>query len=566
MGRMMKKFESGEASIYMSRKQALQKLQLSLKMFRRLCILKGIYPREPKNRKRAQKGSTEKKTLYLKKDVQFLLHEPIMWNLREHKVYMRRKGRARAMRDYEGLKRIMEHKPTYKLDHIVKERYPTFIDAIRDLDDCLTLSCLFSTFPSMRFVPAGVSRLCRRLTTEFMHFVIEARALRKVFVSIKGYYYQADVQGQPVTWIVPHSFGFQPQSPDEVDFRIMATFVEFYCTVLGFVNFRLFNTINMCYPPKLVTLSSGEGNKFKEIASEDELLSERVAALNQDLLRTNEGDNAEAVPEMDEFESSDTADAEKLEELKREASRINRVKTLFEGHKFFLNREVPRESLTFVIRAAGGQVSWDKDLFAGATFPESEESITHQIVDRDLDDSHTKYLSRYYIQPQWVFDSINLGKAMPVENYFIGAILPPHVSPFLTEREGDYIPPEKRQFFDMENGLVPQTQSFNPPKGKNVDEDESTDEDEVEDDEEEEEEEEDTPESRLKKEMLVEPGVPEILDPIKQKADETKEEYTLRVMMIRNKHKRVYKRMMEARKRWRKEADKLTTKRKNLDA
>lgn len=79
-------YTSGEGNQYWTRATALRKLQLSLKDFRRLCILKGIYPREPKNRKKAQKGATGIKTLYNKKDIQFLMHEPIIWKFREMKV------------------------------------------------------------------------------------------------------------------------------------------------------------------------------------------------------------------------------------------------------------------------------------------------------------------------------------------------------------------------------------------------------------------------------------------------------------------------------------------------
>lgn len=171
-------------------------------------------------------------------------------------IFNRKIGRAKAMNDFAKVNRYLSNHPVLKIDHIVKERYPTFIDALRDLDDCLTLCFLFSTFPSLAHIPRDQSLLCRRLTMEFLHAVIAAKALRKVFVSIKGYYYQAEIKGQTITWIVPHHFCFEPQAKNEVDFKVMSTFVEFYIVMLGFVNYRLYHALNLHYPPKLI--NSGE--------------------------------------------------------------------------------------------------------------------------------------------------------------------------------------------------------------------------------------------------------------------------------------------------------------------
>ena len=187
-------------------------------------------------------------------------------------MFLRKLKKASEKKNWDTVERLRENKPRYNLDTIVKERYPTFIDAVRDLEDCLCLSFLYSTFPKTQKTPVEMVSLCKRLTTEFLHYVIEARALRKVFCSIKGYYFQvralnlcvlktvflhiqAEIKGQTVTWIVPHSFGFA--QPASVDMRLMSIFVEFYTTVLGFVNFRLFNSLNLHYPPTLAT-SSGE--------------------------------------------------------------------------------------------------------------------------------------------------------------------------------------------------------------------------------------------------------------------------------------------------------------------
>lgn len=53
------------------------------------------------------------------------------------------------------------------------------------------------------------------------------------------------------------------------------------------------------------------------------------------------------------------------------------------------------------------------------------------------------------MQPQWIFDSVNARELLPVEKYLMGAILPPHLSPFTENRQDQtYIPPEERMLMD----------------------------------------------------------------------------------------------------------------------
>ncbi|KAJ8967583.1 hypothetical protein NQ314_002768 [Rhamnusium bicolor] len=486
-----KKYTTGEGAQFMTRKAALKKLQLSLNDFRRLCILKG---------------------------------------------------RARAVRDFEKLNRYLNNHPTLKLDHIVKERYPTFIDALRDLDDCLTLCFLFSTFPSLAHVPRDQSALCRRLTLEFVHAVIEAKALRKVFISIKGYYFQAEVKGQTITWIVPHHFSFTPQSKAEVDFKIMSTFVEFYTVMLGFVNFRIYHSLNLYYPPKFSAITQGENEK--SLVDEDIFVAERVAGLNLPLSKTS-NESVDEDLEIDNFDTGEE-DAEKIE-AKKEMETIKKLKTLFKGLKFFLNREVPREPLVFIIRCFGGEVSWDKTLFVGSTFDENDESITHQIVDRPSMDK--QYISRYYVQPQWVFDSVNARDLMPVNKYFMGEILPPHLSPFIDkERDQQYIPPEERALYDPS---VLEEQHKKDEKGDESDEDKEEESDEVsgEDDVEGEKNEEENESENTSQKLKLSVSTGEVYKEVPwEKNRQEQQEYRLREKMIKKKHRKLYKSMMEGKK------------------
>jgi len=94
----------------------------SLIASRRLCILKGIYPREPKNRKKVSGGNSAPKTYYWTKDINFLAHEPLLQKFREYKVFARKLRKALGKHQISVAKQIEANKPTYTLDHLVRER------------------------------------------------------------------------------------------------------------------------------------------------------------------------------------------------------------------------------------------------------------------------------------------------------------------------------------------------------------------------------------------------------------------------------------------------------------
>ena len=136
---------SGNAKNFITRSQAVRKLQISLADFRRLCIFKGIYPREPRSRKRANKSSTPSTTFYYSKDIQYLLHEPLLGKFRDQKAVAKKISKALGRNEVSDAARLEKNlTPRLRLDHIIKERYPTFVDALRDLDDALSVLFLFA--------------------------------------------------------------------------------------------------------------------------------------------------------------------------------------------------------------------------------------------------------------------------------------------------------------------------------------------------------------------------------------------------------------------------------------
>ncbi|RCV41346.1 hypothetical protein SETIT_9G128300v2 [Setaria italica] len=462
------KKKEGNAAKYITRTKAVNYLQVSLAIFRKLCILKGVFPRQPK-----KKVEGNHKTYYHMKDIAFLAHDPLIEKFRQIKVHRKKVKKAVAKKNRDLADRLLNRPPTYKLDRLVLERYPTFVDALRDLDDCLTMVHLFAALPAVDGERVEVKRIhnCRRLSHEWQAYISRTHSLRKTFISVKGIYFQAEVQGQKITWLTPHAL--QQVLTDDVDFNVMLSFLEFYETLLGFVNFKLYHSINVNYPPILdsrlealaaelyalcrymstgsgkVIRNSESGGAIKENEDENNKTSSKADETGG-AIKENEDANNKTSSKADESElrlaqlqhQLPANEPGALMHLVEETTAVDtdddetkECKSLFKNLKFYLSREVPRESLLFIIPAFGGTVSWEGE---GAPFTEVDEDITHQIVDRPTQ-SHV-FLTREYVQPQWIFDCVNARIILPTEGYIVGRVPPPHLSPFVDNDAEGYIP------------------------------------------------------------------------------------------------------------------------------
>ena len=421
MGKEQKKGHAGSAAAFYTRSQALRKLQITLRDFRRLCILRGIYPREPK---KLPKRGVHNHTYYHKKDIAYLAYEPLLDKFRDFKSFMK-KVRKAAGRGNVSRARAMheEDKPEYTLDHIIRDRFPTFVDAVADCDDALCMVHLFATLPAKGRVSPEITATARKYAREWQLWCAHAQVLRKVFLSVKGIYYQAEIMGQKVTWLVPYAFTQEIQS--EVDFRVMSTFFEFYQTFLGFVLFRLYHESGMAYPPILseqlerAGLNLGAMSLREESAAaledaeeeedeEDEVVEEsddedgalsvvdekaqkkRLASLAGALasIDPEEGGaprpmkkakRAKAAAPREEDEAF--AASEEAVALRKKDAAKNKLTTLFDGLTIFVSRETPVESLEFIVSSFGGTIAYDGE---GSPCAESDARITHHIVDRPV--------------------------------------------------------------------------------------------------------------------------------------------------------------------------------------
>lgn len=445
--------------------------------------------------------------------------------------------------------------------------------------------------PATDKVSHRITKEAEKLTNQWLAYVAKERLIKKVFVSIKGVYYQANVKGQEVRWLVP--FKFPTNIPTDVDFRIMLTFLEFYSTLLHFVLFRLYNDANLIYPPTIDTeklkgiggLSSyvlqskdqgvkallpnakkaadskDESKKVKETKLSKEEISKAVAAdksLNENA-EDNVSENVEDV-ELDEFSSTNKTTGDLLSQPSKFASPTS---TLLSKFIFYVGREVPLDILEFCILSCGGSIISEIALDELQLNQHEEykkldlSNITHQIVDRPKVAS--KVAGRTYVQPQWVFDCLNKSELLPVSQYAPGETLPPHLSPW-----GDA------------GGYNPDAEVKPTEEGEEEEEEEEEIEgDEVEEDIDEEYEEEEDEDLQAQKELELEAAGVKSADAQKDKKDKKSskgkkrsaedEEKDLKKIMMSNKQRKLYKKMQYGIDKKEARQDDLTKKRKKLE-
>ena len=87
MGKKQKKGHAGLEATFIGRSKCLKMLQVTLKDFRRLCILKGIYPRQPHGR---VPGNKKGQSYYHIKDIKAIAHEPVLEKFREYRAFMKK--------------------------------------------------------------------------------------------------------------------------------------------------------------------------------------------------------------------------------------------------------------------------------------------------------------------------------------------------------------------------------------------------------------------------------------------------------------------------------------------
>lgn len=431
---------SGESGRYVQRAQALRRLQVSLADFRRLCILKGVFPRQPR-----KKLAGRDRVYYHTKDIQHLACEPLLNKFREEKVVAKRMAKALARHDILKAKRCADQEreagadiESQDLSRILLERYPTLLHAVRDLDDAVSCVALFASLPASnaaKITPDIIFR-CQKLLNEFLLITSHKNCISAVFASVKGYYVEFSILNEKLVSLFPHEFSTQPSK--QVDLKVMSTFLTLYLALLQFVVYKLYSLSDFAYPPKALTQTKNltlphcpfMRLSLKPLTADP---SANAPANSSDNSSENTSENSPESP----------SEHRTVEDIGPKRTAFGRD-TLFKDQVFYLSRETPVGRLVPMLRSCGARVvGFDETRLSDealrfSPIEERDLSVTHHVCDRPASsfDALLKRLTpevaqtRSFVQPQWIFDCINVNAQLPTAPYKTGVAPPPHLSPF----------------------------------------------------------------------------------------------------------------------------------------
>ncbi|KAL7721499.1 Pescadillo-like protein [Entamoeba marina] len=438
-----KKEKAPKLSRYMTRSKAIAKLNATMDQFRKLCILKGIYPRLPTKH---VKGMNLKQTYYHVDDIKALVHDKVLSKIKQIRAYGKHVRKLDARKEYKTKKVLSKNKPVIDLASTIQQRYPTFSDALVELGDCLSMVQMFASYRASVGEKADAVRLSRRISMEWDAYVRHTKSLKKCFISHKGYYYTAMVCGIPVNWMVPHQFSIEKN--EAVDFKVLHDFLSFYVVLMKFVNYKLYTSVGLVYPPKITIINGVEyvGDvvlqriQLKDNQQQVTTTDIEVAELD-DALKNLGGSEDNIATELPTNElNKQNNEVDNTNEINANQLAQNSTAALFSGLVFYLQREVPRKAVGFVIEALDGEIVDDVD----------NERITHQIGER----GEHKSIEREYVYPQWLFDCVNENFLLPCGEYTIGSELPPHLSPYVNEEQEGYVTERRKQLNAIKNNTT----------------------------------------------------------------------------------------------------------------
>lgn len=392
---------------YLTRMQASRLLQLDSIHFRRLCILKGIYPRALERSKQKQSGN--EKQYYLAKEIKWLVRDHLAEKMMAHRAWEKKVRRMEAMGKSQELQLLKSPKikPQHNLVATIKERYPYFIDAVKDIDDAMSMITLYAflspeilsntTVETHHALTSGLHEKARIICAEWNQYVKNAKVLSKGFISIKGYYFEAIVRNERVRWLSPHEYAHK--FPSGIQQYVMLSFLEFYVELMKFILIKL----------------NAELKKEQEEEEKNEVEGAAVANV-EDFTLSAVALEVDGAP-SERTKAAETASKQSLIQIE-----LQKVRKVFEGLSFYISREVPAKHASLVIECCGGRVVTEY----------TPSHVTHMVIDRpSLPPGWQKEDHIEYIQPQYLFDCLNARLLLPVTGgYRMGEELPPHVSPF----------------------------------------------------------------------------------------------------------------------------------------